>query len=213
MNFEKFKKKTQQFPLILAKEALKLERNSQLMKNQLTRWVKRGLILKLKRGIYLFNEYERKILPSRFYLANHLYEPSYISLESALTLYGIIPERTTAITSVSTKKTARMKNEFGDFLYQHIKPQAFNGFISIKEDSGLTFFVAKPEKAVVDFLYLNLSNFNEEPSDKLRQSYRFQNLNTLKKGLVLGFARSFNSAKLLKICISLCKLIKEERVK
>lgn len=213
MNFEEFKKKVQQFPFVLAKEALKLEKNSQLMKNQLTRWEKKGLILKLRRGMYLLNRYDRKITPSRFYLANQLYEPSYISLESALSLYGIIPERTVSITSVATKKTARFKNELGDFIYQHIKPRAFKGFILLREDNGLEAFVAKPEKAVVDFLYLHLKEFNNDPMEKLRESYRFQNLDTLKRGLVTEFSRSFANAKLTKICALLLKLIKEEQAK
>lgn len=211
MNFDEFKKKTQQFPFVLAKEALKLEKNSQLMKNQLTRWEKKGLILKLKRGIYLLNQYDRKITPSRFYLANQLYEPSYISLESALSLYGIIPERTALISSVATKKTAHFKNELGDFIYQHIKPQAFKGFILLKEDNGLKVFIAKPEKAIADFLYLHLRDFNENPMEKLRESYRFQNLDTLKAGLVIEFSKAFANAKLEKICVLLSKLIKEEK--
>ena len=213
MNFEEFKKKTQGFPFVLAKEALKLEKNRQLMKNQLTRWEKKGLILKLRRGIYMLNQYDRKITPSRFYLANQLYEPSYISLESALSLYGIIPERTASITSVATKKTARFINEFGDFIYQHIKPQAFKGFILLREENGLESFVAKPEKAVVDFLYLHLSEFGSEPMEKLRESYRFQNLDTLKPGLVLEFSRIYANAKLTKLCALLANLIKEEKAK
>lgn len=213
MNFEEFKKRTQQFPFVLAKEALKFEKNSQLMKNQLTRWEKKGLIIKLRRGIYLFNQYNRKITPSRFYLANQLYEPSYVSLESALSLYGIIPERTASITSITTKKTARFKNEFGDFIYQHVGPRAFNGFILIKEDNGLEAFVAKPEKAVVDFLYFHLKEFCLDPMEILRESYRFQNLDTLKRGLVIDLSRPFANAKLTKICILLSDLIKREKVK
>jgi predicted transcriptional regulator of viral defense system len=213
MNFEEFKKKAQQFPFVLAKEALKLEKNTQLMKNQLTRWEKKGLIIKLKRGIYLLNRYDRKVTPSRFYLANQLYEPSYISLESALSLYGIIPEQTASITSVASKKTTRFKNEFGDFIYQHIKPQAFKGFILLREENGLESFVAKPEKAVVDFLYLHLKEFGSEPMEKLRESYRFQNLDTLKRGLLIEFSRLFVNAKLTKICALLFNLIKEEQLK
>ena len=213
MNFEEFKKKTQQFPFVLAKEALNLEKNRQLMKNQLTRWERKGLILKLRRGIYLLNKYDRKITPSRFYLANKLYEPSYISLESALSLYGIIPERTASITSVATKKTSCFKNEFGDFIYQHIKPQVFNGFILIREDNGLEAFIAKPEKAVVDFLYFHLKEFTSDPMEKLRESYRFQNLDTLKRGLMMDLSLPFRNAKLTKICGLLFKLIKEEQVK
>lgn len=213
MNFEDFKKKTQQFPIILAKEALKFEKNKQVMKNQLTRWEKKGLILKLRRGIYLLNPFDRKIDPSKFYLANKLYEPSYISLESALSLYDIIPERTLSTTSVTTKKTARFENKAGDFIYQHIKPCSFKGFILIHEDSGLEAFVAKPEKAVVDFLYLNLKEFGKDPLDRLRESYRFQNLDTLKRKALIEFARGFRNARLINICHLLCNFIKGERTR
>ncbi len=213
MSFEEFKKKTQQFPIILAKEALKFENNKQAMKNQLTRWERKGLILKLRRGIYLLNQYDRKIEPSKFYLANQLYEPSYISLESALSLYGIIPERTASTTSVTTKKTAHFENKSGDFIYQHIKPQAFKGFILIQEAAGLEAFVAKPEKAVVDFLYLNLKEFSQAPLDKLQESYRFQNLDTLKRRALIEVARGFGNRRLMNICVLLCNLIKKEKAR
>ncbi len=62
------------------------------MRNQLTRWGKNGLIIQLKRGVYMLNKNDQKLHPSRFYLANQLLWPSYVSLESALGYYGLIPE-------------------------------------------------------------------------------------------------------------------------
>lgn len=213
MNFGDFKKKTQRFPVILAKEAFKLEKNKQIMKNQLTRWDRKGLILKLKRGAYLLNEYDRKVEPSKFYLANQLYEPSYISLESALSFYGIIPEKTVSVTSVTTKKTMHFENKSGHFIYQHIKPGSFKGFVLLQEENGLEAFVAKPEKAVVDFLYLNMKEFRKDALDKLRESYRFQNLDTLKKGALIDLARCFENKRLMEVCGLLCDLIGEEKAK
>ena len=109
------------------------------------------LIIKLKRGFYVLNENDRKVTPSRFYIANRLYGPSYISMESALSFYGFIPEQVSALTSVTTKKTLRIRNDSGDFLYQHIKPETFRGFKAAKDNTGFDFFIAVPEKAIVDF--------------------------------------------------------------
>ena len=99
----------------------------------------------------------------------------------------------------------------GDFIYQHIKAQAFTSFILSREDNGLQVFLAKPEKAVVDFLYLHLKEFSRDFMEKLRQSYRFQNLDTLKQGLIIEFSRIFANVKLTKICVLLSTLIKDER--
>lgn len=210
MNYHEFKNKFQNQPVILSKEVVKLEDNRQVVLNQLRRWRKKGLIIRLKKGMYLLNKNDRKNNLSQYFIANQLYGPSYISLEYALNFYGLIPEAVFDVTSVVTKKTARFKNEFGVYIYQHIKPDAFKGFSVVKEESGVSVFIAEPEKAVVDFLYLNLKEFKKEAKEKFKVSYRFQNLESLKISRIMRLAKLFNSRRLLEVARDFCGFMREE---
>jgi len=157
-------------------------------------------LLQLRRGLYILGNDERKIEPSRLYLAGQLYQPSYVSLEYALGRYGLIPERVVDVTSVSTKKTARFTNDFGTFIYQTVKPSAFRGFISGKDEAGLPYFIAEPEKAVADFVYLNLGKIAAGAAEKtLLESFRFQNLGSLKKGKITAYFGLYDNAKMREI--------------
>ncbi|OGR64973.1 MAG: hypothetical protein A2X31_07370 [Elusimicrobia bacterium GWB2_63_22] len=157
-------------------------------------------MLQLRRGLYILNKDDRKIEPSRLYLAEQLYQPSYVSLEYALSRYGLIPERVADVTSVSTKKTARFSNDFGTFSYQTVKPSAFRGFISGKDEAGLPYFIAEPEKAVADFIYLNLRKIAAGLVEKtLLESFRFQHLESLNKNKVTAYFGLFNNTKMREI--------------
>ena len=152
MKYDDFRKKFKKFPVLDISTALRITgENPQVMRNQITRWVKSGYLIKLKRGLYLFNETDRGRDVAQLFIANKLYEPSYVSMETALSLYGIIPEGVAVVTSVTAKLTKRFQNSTGNFMYQHVKPQAFRGFRQEKF-GGLPVFIAEPEKAVVDFL-------------------------------------------------------------
>ena len=211
MKYIEFKNKVLRQPVIFSRDAVLFQQNKQVVRNQLERWCARGLLIKLKRGVYLLNPDDRKIDPSMAYLANQLYSPSYVSLEYALNYYGLIPERVSDVTSVATKKTFRVKNNVGLFTYQHVKTKAFRGFRALKDDAGLSILVAEPEKAIVDFLYFNLDKFKGgDDENLLEESYRLQNLETLKSGKVSEFARFFGNSKLTRVCSSLIKLIKKE---
>lgn len=210
MNYTEFKNSMQQRPLILSQDLMLAQTNKQNMRNQLKRWQSKKLLVRLKRGVYLLNPSDRKINPSRTYIANQLYHPSYISLEYALKFYDLIPERVSDLTSITTRKTLRLKNEAGTFIYQHIKPQAFRGFKALNDEAGLIFFIAEPEKAVVDFFYLNLEKFEEADEKVFEESYRLQNVEMLKQKKVMKFANLFGSGKLMRLSQSFCKFIKKE---
>ena len=123
-------------------------------RNNLTRWCKDGLLVKLRSQYYAFPQY-REVPDFSRYVANRIYSPSYISLHSALSFYGMIPEEVVQQTSVTTLKTARFENAFGTFHYQNVKPSLYFGYeIKLMRDGrGLLF--ATPEKALLDLLYLN----------------------------------------------------------
>jgi len=213
MKYDEFKNKVQSWPLIFSRDLMLSQLRKQAIRNQLERWQSRKLIIKLKRGVFLLNSNDRKIDPSKFYIANQLYSPSYVSLESALSIYGLIPERVSDTTNITSKKTMRIKNELGVFVYQHIKTQAFRGFIAQKETNGLTLFIAEPEKALVDFCYLNLEKFKGDIKAVFEDSYRLQNTETLNAKKLMAFATCFNNTKLLRVIKTLCGLIRKERAR
>ncbi|MBI4706351.1 MAG: hypothetical protein HY761_00270 [Candidatus Omnitrophica bacterium] len=211
MNYTQFRQKFQDVPLILSKSLSLSGLGDKQMQNQLIRWQQRRLVIKLKRGLYLLNESDRKVNPSRFYIANQLYSPSYVSLESALSFYELIPERVFDITSIATKKTSRFKNELGLFVYQHIKPGCFRGFKVIKEKGSGGFLIADPEKALVDFLYLNRNKFKRNAIGLFRDSYRFQNLEILSPRKIKFFAGIFNNDELVKVAGEFCAFLRQEK--
>jgi len=211
MKFIEFKKIVQKFPVISTQNLSAILKNEQVFLNQIVYWEKKKLLLKLKRGLYILNDIDRKINPSRMFLASVLYSPSYISLEYALGFYGIIPEKVVDITSVSTKKTSCFRNIFGYFVYQHIKPDCFHGFIEMKDEENLPFFIAEPEKAIVDFLYLNLQNFREPSPEIFQDSYRFQNISKLNIKKLKKFSELYKTKKLNLVLETLIEFIKVRR--
>lgn len=125
----------------------------QFERNNLTNWVRKGYLLRLRRGLYTFPEYTH-ISGISEYFAGQIYKPSYISLHYALSSYGLIPESVVQITSVTTLKTANFKNSFGDYRYKSIRERLMFGY-NVKElSSPWAIFFATPEKALLDLLYL-----------------------------------------------------------
>jgi len=122
-------------------------------KNNLGRWVRKGLLVKLRNGFYSFPEYLNES-GFAFFIANHIYKPSYISLHTALAFHGLIPESIVHITSVTTLKTTTIQNTFGTFSYKTIKPDMMFGYDYLPFSKGKTLLMAKPEKALLDLLYL-----------------------------------------------------------
>ena len=211
MDYKQFKDKFQNSPIILFKEAVVRKGDYQNAHNQLNRWLKKGLVIKLKNGIYLLNKSDRKSEPDRIFLANQMYAPSYVSMEFALSYYGLIPERAAVVTSVSTRKTASFSNQTGEYAYQHIQPEAFRGFRTVKVQNGMSAFIAEPEKAVVDFLYLNLPRFKAGDTDIFAESYRFQNAEDLKLNRIVKLSKLYSTSKLEKVAESFCEWVKRER--
>jgi len=139
------------------------------IKNNLTNWLKKGYIERLKRDLYACVEPVLESAIPDFYIANKLYVPSYISLETALSHYNIIPEIAAQVTSVTTKSSREFKNRHGVFIYRSCKKRAFTGY-RIASYEGYKVLIADREKALVDFLYFKLRHglsidFDEERFD------------------------------------------------
>ena len=121
------------------------------LRQYLSRWNKQSWIRPLRRGLYELTFPQGRDVPD-FFIANKIYAPSYISLETALSYYSIIPEVSMAVVSITTKTTRRFKNSHGFFLYRSVQPEAFCGYL-IEKHNGLDVLIAEPEKALVDYLY------------------------------------------------------------
>lgn len=210
MNYTEFKNKVQSWPVIFSRDIMLGREDKQIIRNQLERWSSKKLLIKLRRGVFILNENDRKVNASRAYIANQLYSPSYVSLEYALNYYDLIPERVSDLTSITSKKTMRFMNEAGAFIYQHIKPEAFRGFNMLKDEAGLLFLIAEPEKALIDFFYLNLGRIRGEDEKIFEESYRLQNLEILRTRKLTEFASLFDSNKLMRVAQHFCKLVKRE---
>src|SRR5438132_1303500 len=95
---------------------------------QVSQWVRQGKLYRLKKGVYTLAEADRQTELSVTALAEALYRPSYLSLEWALSHYGLIPDAVGSLTSVSTLKTAHFTNVLGTFIYRHIQTPYFFGY-------------------------------------------------------------------------------------
>jgi len=136
-------------------------------RNNIVRWTKKGLLIRLRQGYYTFSEYKSK--PDfALYFANRIYRPSYISLHSALAFYGIIPEAVVQVTSVTSLKTISFSNQFGDYEYKSVKPDLMFGYDLKPIADGRTLQIAAPEKALLDLLYLYPFYNSEQEMEDLR---------------------------------------------
>ncbi|PIR42588.1 hypothetical protein CO058_02920 [candidate division WWE3 bacterium CG_4_9_14_0_2_um_filter_35_11] len=156
MNWNDLQKTAKLTPIFTLNDVLKWfpdEGENQILV-QLSRFVKHGLLSQPRKGIYLLTEYK---LEDPFLLANLLRNPSYISLETAMNYYGLIPDIPASITSVTTKKTKTYVNTYGKFIYRSVKSELFFGFEQVQSRNNHLFGykIATPEKTLLDYLHLN----------------------------------------------------------
>lgn len=147
---------------------------------------KQGYVISLKRGLYQLSDTH----VSDLYLANKLYEPSYVSLEFALSYHRVIPETVYEITSVTTKATRRFSASGKSFTYRSIKKGAFTGYVS-KKEGNYNYLIAEPEKAFVDLNYFRLIN-KQKPLSRFNK----ERINASK---ALRYAKLFNNKKLISV--------------
>ena len=111
----------------------------------------KGVIVRVKKGLYIFGESQLRRPFCRELLANLIYGPSYVSLEYALHYHGLIPERVETLTSVTCGRSRTFATPVGAFSYRMISMEAFRtGMDRVEQDSGRSFLIAIPEKALAD---------------------------------------------------------------
>ena len=113
---------------------------------------KQGIIIRLKRGLYVVNpEYSGKTLSSEL-IANHLYTPSYISMSTALRYYGLIPEAVYVHQSMTVKHPRNFQTPIGSYDYKYISRKAFPIGVRSMNKGDYAFLIASPEKALCDLI-------------------------------------------------------------
>ena len=167
-----------------------------LDRSNIIRWVKKGYLIKLRNEYYAFAEC-KQTPDFQLLVANKIYNPSYVSLHSVLSFYGMIPEMVVQTTSVTTLKTVRFTNDFGEFSYNNVKESLFFGYESKLLDDRHSVLFATPEKALLDLLYLYPFYNTSEEIENLRLDDNFMheefNLERFK-----NYLASFNSKALEK---------------
>lgn len=168
-------------PVFSRTDVLKLfpEEPVNQINTQLYRMIKRGDLIGLKRGMYVFPN----LNIDEFVIANKLYSPSYVSLESALNIFGVIPDIPSVVTSVTTVTSKKINTSLGNFKYSKINENLFFGYKSILDErSGFYYSIANPEKALLDLIYIrkvkNLSEYrvdlnNINQTESLNYSQHF----------------------------------------
>jgi predicted transcriptional regulator of viral defense system len=138
------------------------------VRRQLDRWVKNGRVIQLRRGVYLLQKPYVSSNAHPFAVANTLKKASYVSLQSALSYYGMIPEYVPATTSVTTERPEEYDTQVGRFQFRHISPKRFFGFEENELSPNQQVLMATPAKALVDLLYLTPHCDNPEYLRELR---------------------------------------------
>ncbi|HVC34585.1 MAG TPA: hypothetical protein VNL16_13830 [Chloroflexota bacterium] len=124
------------------------------IRRQLSRWTRTGQIYQLRRGCYALAPPLRKVKPHPFVIANRLVRASYVSCESALAHHGMIPEYVPVTTSVTTRRPGTWDTPLGRFTFHHVQIGFFRGYEWIEVDANQDAFIAAPEKALLDLIYL-----------------------------------------------------------
>ena len=143
-------------------------------RQEISRLVQKRALLRVKKGLYVVSG-DSAPPYSRHILANLVYGPSYVSLESALSFYGMIPERVVEITSVTCNRDKSFSTPAGEFSYRYLRPAYhFLGVAQEELSDGRHFLIATPEKALVDKLWFSRKEIEPVASDL--EAYLFEDL-------------------------------------
>ncbi len=191
MTIRQFIEKFSNYPLFSIHDIVKMD--AQFHRRRLVEWQKKKYIKKLANTWYYFSD--TQVDEAFLFLAsNKIYQPSYVSLESALAYYNFIPEGVFSITAISTLKTTTFTTNIAEFRYRKVKDALFWGY-TLAPGHKTHFKIALPEKTILDYLYLNQEIRTEEALQSLRW-----NLPMIKKSIsqkrIKLFCKEFQNTRL-----------------
>ncbi len=162
------------------------------IRRQLTRWTKAGRLYQLRRGLYALAPPYQKVKAHPFVIANRLVRGSYVSCQSALAHYDLIPESVPTVVSVCSCRPGHRDTPLGSFLFRHVRRKYLGGYQLLEMGDGQQALIAIPEKALLDLVYLT----PEGDSAEYIQSLRLQNLENLNVRSLRDAAGIFDRPKL-----------------
>jgi len=152
------------------------------VQRQLSRWKKSGQLYQMRRGLYALAPPFQRNKPHPFVIANRLVPGSYITCQSALGYYGLIPEYVPMTTSVSSARPGHWETPLGTFQFRHIKAELLRGYRLTELSVGQRAFIATPEKALLDLIYLHPGADRQDYLGELRlQNLEHLNPDELKR--------------------------------
>jgi predicted transcriptional regulator of viral defense system len=176
------------------------------VQRQLSRWTAAGRLYQLRRGLYSLAPPYQRTRPHPFLIANRMVRGSYVSLQSALAHYGLIPEYAPLTTSVTTLRPQLHHTPLGAFDYRHVNPALFFGYRRMDLGQAQHAFVALPEKALLDLIYLTPGG--DAPA--CLRELRLQNLDRLDVALLRDFADRAGKPKLRRAVETVAELASAE---
>jgi predicted transcriptional regulator of viral defense system len=190
MNFVSFKNSLRDFPVFSIADIRAT--HGDFDRRRLSEWQKKDYIQKIVKGYYIFSEVDidENILSV---IANKIYKPSYISFETAMSHYRLIPESVYMITSASTRRTYLFESPLARFSYRTIKPALFFGYSILPGGIKMAFM----EKAILDYFYIKPSVRTENDFSSLRVN-KDEMLSQLKKKRLTNYLKRFNQKRLSK---------------
>jgi predicted transcriptional regulator of viral defense system len=176
------------------------------VRKQLSRWTAAGKLYQLRRGLYSLAPPYQKVIPHPFLIANQLLAGSYVSLQSALAYHGIIPELVPVTTSVTTSRPATYRTPFGQFDYHHIQMDLFRAYRMVDLGNDQRAFIASPEKALLDLVYLQPGG----DSSNFLRALRLQALDQIDIEQLQQLASETGKPKLLRAVQVINRIVEEE---
>ncbi len=148
--------KTELYPLgnipVTSKQVASLYPSVKAPNQKIGLLLRDGRLHRLKKGLFVVSEKDSEKPLSLELIANHLCAPSYVSLQTALRYYGLIPEYVTAMQSMTLKSSQSFENDLGYFIYHHLSREAFAVGVCIVTANGVSWTMATPEKALCDLI-------------------------------------------------------------
>jgi hypothetical protein len=175
--------------------------------DRITHLLRTNEILRVKKGLYIFGEDQRRRPYSRELLANLIHGPSFVSLDYALSYHGLVPERVAQVTSVTPGRPCRFLTPVGTFVYRTVPPASFHLGMTLVQVQEVSFLMASPERALAD-------KVREDRTARIRslgdaEQYLLEDLRlnragllALRPDLLLQLARALGSRKAV-LCATL----------
>ena len=176
------------------------------VRKQLSRWTAAGRIYQLRRGLYTLAPPYQTAAPHPFLVANRLLQPSYVSLQAALAHYGLIPEYVAVTTSATSRRPAEWETPVGRYTFRHLKQSRFFGYRRLEVAAGQQAFIATPEKALLDLIYLEPGGDDPDYLAELR----LQNLEQMDPARLRAQAERADGPKLRRAAETIAGLVEAE---